>query len=686
MSKSALPDPLPPSQGDNTLRQTVEGDRNQAIGQVSGGILINNLTIHDRVPSASVPPPVSEMKPLTQQEYRQRKVLLNKVKDYWVKGVLENSLHVRVLIELGLQERLDLVQRPFQDTAEFPKTSGQALPAGTNATAVFDQMQVGRTLLILGEPGSGKTITLLRLAQDLIAHTEADLRQPIPVVFNLSSWARKTQTIGQWLIQELLEKYQVSPALGKTWIAKESLILLLDGLDEVKAEQRNACVQALNQFMQDHGTTELALCCRIRDYQALTERLILRSAICIQPLNSQQIDEYFEQMGEQLSALKIALHQDAELQGLATSPLILSIMSLAYQGCQVEDVVQGGTPEGYHYQLFSSYVNRMLNRRCNDHCYTLTQVLHWLTWLAKGMTQKAQSVFLIEWIQPSWLNTQQQKIFYRVGVALGVGLIGGLEFGLVKEVLLGLLNRGFTAEFVEDLWKGLIQFAVFTPVLGVSTLLFRAEVVLVETLKWSWRKACKEAILWAIAGYMVGLIGGAVEGLAFQIAYPQPDATWLTVKVYAYDGVVGAIAGLIYGLTEGMVGSEIEAKIIPNQAVWRSALNAFLFSLAGAIVGGFIGRVVEGLMDSVEVNKGLIDGMTIGWIGGFLGGGGLACIKHLILRLMFCWLGYSPWNYTRFLDHATERLFLQKVGGGYIFVHRMLLEHFAAMPLEQGRR
>jgi hypothetical protein len=49
-------------------------------------------------------------------------------------------------------------------------------------------------------------------------------------------------------------------------------------------------------------------------------------------------------------------------------------------------------------------------------------------------------------------------------------------------------------------------------------------------------------------------------------------------------------------------------------------------------------------------------------------------------------LGYAPWNYTRFLKYATDRLFLQKVGGGYIFVHRMLMEHFAAMPLEEGKR
>jgi hypothetical protein len=72
-------------------------------------------------------------------------------------------------------------------------------------------------------------------------------------------------------------------------------------------------------------------------------------------------------------------------------------------------------------------------------------------------------------------------------------------------------------------------------------------------------------------------------------------------------------------------------------------------------------------------------------IGGLIGGGS-ACIQHFILRLVLYYQGASPWNYAHFLDYAADRLFLQKVGGGYIFVHRMLLEHFAAMPLEQEKR
>lgn len=281
----------PPQSQQQQFRDVgIQGDGN--IFQNSQHFL--NLTVYDAIPQQLSQQTTSIKKPLTQQEDRQRKVLLNKVKEYWVEGVLEASLHTKALIELGLEKRTDAVKRPSRDAEEFPQAATQTLPEGISATTLVNQMREGRTLLILGEPGAGKPITLLKLAEDLIARSKQDLSQPIPVVFNLSSWAKKSQTIEQWLIQELLEKYQISKELGKQWVETESLILLLDGLDEVKADRRNACVQAVNQFMQTHSTTELTICCRIRDYQALAEQLMLRSAIGIQPLTFEQIDRYFE--------------------------------------------------------------------------------------------------------------------------------------------------------------------------------------------------------------------------------------------------------------------------------------------------------------------------------------------------------------------------------------------------------
>ena len=58
--------------------------------------------------------------------------------------------------------------------------------------------------------------------------------------------------------------------------------------------------------------------------------------------------------------------------------------------------------------------------------------------------------------------------------------------------------------------------------------------------------------------------------------------------------------------------------------------------------------------------------------------GGRAVSKHVILRLWLVRNGSIPSNYVRFLDHAAERVLLRKVGGGYAFLHPLLLEYFAA--------
>ena len=49
------------------------------------------------------------------------------------------------------------------------------------------------------------------------------------------------------------------------------------------------------------------------------------------------------------------------------------------------------------------------------------------------------------------------------------------------------------------------------------------------------------------------------------------------------------------------------------------------------------------------------------------------------MRVLLWIEGGAPLNYVAFLDYACDRVFLQKVGGGYIFVHRLLLEYFASL-------
>ena len=214
-------------------------------------------------------------------------------------------------------------------------------------------------LLILGEPGSGKTTTLLELARDLIARAEKDSTLPVPVVFNLSSWAEKRQThapiwqmlaskqqpqaetpqtIAEWLVDELKAKYGVPSKMGRQWIENNDLILLLDGLDEVKSEHRKACADAINKFRPEHGLTGIVVCSRTREYEELASQLKLNSAVLIQPLTHEQIDRYIAAGGPQLAALGSAMQTDVVLQELAEVPLMLSVMSLAYSGQSVDSL------------------------------------------------------------------------------------------------------------------------------------------------------------------------------------------------------------------------------------------------------------------------------------------------------------------------------------------------------------
>jgi hypothetical protein len=59
--------------------------------------------------------------------------------------------------------------------------------------------------------------------------------------------------------------------------------------------------------------------------------------------------------------------------------------------------------------------------------------------------------------------------------------------------------------------------------------------------------------------------------------------------------------------------------------------------------------------------------------------GGAAFVQHFVLRCLLWCAGCIPFNYARFLDYAAERILLRKVGGGYIFIHRLLLEYFARL-------
>lgn len=672
------------------------------------------------------PPP----RPLPQAEAQERRnltILLNKVKTFWIESVLEKSIHQVALIDLGKETQAEAVANAWEQVLELPDQSRQTLPPDKKISHIFDEMN--RALLILGKPGSGKTITLLQLAQDLIVQAETDetFTQPVPVVFNLSSWIDTQQPLIDWMVVELSNKYQIPKKIGRPWLENNRILPLLDGLDEVKAENRTACVEGINRFGEEFGLAGLVVCSRQEEYSSLPVRLKLNGAIRLQPLTLEQIYDYLDIAGSKLDVLRTTLQTDEELQEMAHSPLILGIMSLAYQDMPL-DALPSRTIETEirRKQLFDTYIERMFQRKGQGNKpYTNEQAKSWLSWLAHKMDQHDRTEFLIEQMQPDWLPTHLQKwqyffsitltllipislliglgrgLFLRptvgwiagvfIGLAVGLtiwlairrtfGLLGGLSvggaFGLAVGLTLGVNyspSVGMLSGLTFGTATGLIYGQIGRWVIrGTNVRWDKIEVV--EKLSWSWLKAT--------LGLAIGLFIGFVFGLALgQIVWPP---------IALEFGLAFSLAGgLLACLFSGLTSDKIELKTTPNQGIRQSIRNSIQIGLLVLLAVGLptvavsqlIWTALPGRIDSLSANMivGLSIGCTVGVICGMIASlffGGLAVIQHYTLRFILWHKGYIPWNYIEFLDYATERVFLQRVGGGYIFINRLLLEHFA---------
>jgi len=339
-------------------------------------------------------------RPLSQVEKQNRIRLMKRMQATWIEGVLQHSLRQAALLILGLQEQEDALANPWRLVVQEINLPPRPLPAGTSIVHVYDEAD-GK-LLILGEPGSGKTTLLLELTRTLLERAEADEQQLMPVVFHLSSWAVKRPSLSDWLVEELLMRYEVPRQIAQSWIKADQVIPLLDGLDEVAEQARDGCVKAINAFYQSrlgNGSGPLVVCCRSQEYLSLPTRIILHRAVSIPLLTDEQIDYYLQSAGGRFEALQHALRNDPVLYEMAHRPLMLNIFTLAYRGAADEDLPSGGTRETQQHEIFATYVQRMLVRRGPDSRYKPEQTIKRLAWLAKEMQQHHQSAFSMEQVQ-----------------------------------------------------------------------------------------------------------------------------------------------------------------------------------------------------------------------------------------------------------------------------------------------
>jgi hypothetical protein len=289
---------------------------------------------------------------------------------------------------------------------------------------VFAAKEVQYKLLILGEPGAGKTTTLLELALHLLTEAKQDPDQPVPIIFECSTW--HGQSIIAWLAQQMQERYKILPDMGCRLVEAQAILPLLDGFDELLASRQADFILRVNTFQRQQ--TRLVICSRRQAYELQEQKLELNSAVYLEPLETDVIGDYLDRL--HCPQIRQLLNQHPVLHDLARTPLFLSMMVLCRDKLRTEDLAMPASPEAYRAYLFNTYLAQRFETALpiSGEESSVVKPLTWLSWLAQLLRQRSESEFYVESLQPSLL-----KNIWPFGLA--AGLVAGLVAGLPERIM-----------------------------------------------------------------------------------------------------------------------------------------------------------------------------------------------------------------------------------------------------------
>jgi transcriptional regulator with XRE-family HTH domain len=307
----------------------------------------------------------------------------------------------------------------------------------------------------------------------------------------------------------------------------------------------------------------------------------------------------------------------------------------------------------------------------------------------------------------------QRTLFGATILGLAYGLSTGLAYGLEYGPSAGL--------------NIMMSYVCAIFIISLIVEKNKRDLSLTERLSWTWSSFlhslrsfnhCATSVILAIGTLLlVGLSYGLTiaqglqpnNSLGFRLSYGLSDGLTTGLITGPSSGLIyGSIMGLLVGVGTGLsywlgVGLfqsiareqiEDQDRQRLNQGVRRSALNSTRVGLlSGVLIGGlgFLGYGLSYWLNealSKGPDSGLCDGVVYAlgavWLfalGGSLFGwaisGGWAVLQHFVLRWSLHRKHVFPWDTQGFLNDATARILLQRVGGGYSFIHRLLLEYFA---------
>ncbi|MFM9632799.1 WD40 repeat domain-containing protein [Streptomyces galilaeus] len=588
----------------------------------------------------------------------------------------------------------------------------------------YRQIPSGR-LVVLGEPGAGKTVLAIMLVLGLMGSRESGAS--VPVLLSVSSWDPVSESLDDWIVQSLATAYYNGrPEVPGRLLDRRLLLPVLDGLDEMPESARRSAVRGINSACGDGRG--VVVTCRSAEYEDVIAggAPVLRRApvVEVRPVPAPDARTYLSAVdwpeGTDWSEIYVRLETepDSAVSTALSTPLMLSLARTVYQHCpeapaglldhssrhEVEDHLVDRV-------IFAAYAPRQgpgdLSSAGPDWRVQADDAERWLTYLARYLHQYRERDL-------TWWLMSGRLLSRWAGPAVGIGL------GMI--VLLGAC--AVTA---------LVSTTTTEDVLAAGAVVGGGFAVLAMFIWFAAPERPPGRLSFAVRGSLGRLRRGYATGLALTAIPAVPlmaavavtisiDTGWPADDVWNYFGLITSL--LAVGSSVGLalaVHNWLDAP--PERSVRADPLDFLVqdrkSSLTAALCAGTVLSLsVFPLLAIVVLADFIIVAVATGWsnepilaeavaalavdelddgllVTIFMGGAGtvLALLvlltrawpRFLLTRLVLAAQRRLPWHLMTFLADARRRQLLRQSGGTYQFRHVRLQERLASRSLAEDR-
>ncbi|HEX5121389.1 MAG TPA: hypothetical protein VFW65_39920 [Pseudonocardiaceae bacterium] len=530
-----------------------------------------------------------------------------------------------------------------------------------------------RRLLVLGRPGSGKSVSAIRLVSDLLdGWTRGD---PVPVLVPVNDWHPGELHPFDWLAHRLARDHRLGQAVR--WVDGRQITLasallevglvlpVLDGLETVARDLRPEAIAALNRL---GSSVPLVVTCGLAEYRELAAAGVGLARVThaeLLPLDRDDVEDYLAEAVpngvSRLAPLFARLRAEP-----APTPLMVWLVRVIYQELGRDpgdlcDRTRFPDLDSIEAHLLEHLVPAVYPDHPSRRTHTAFARVHhstvrrWLEYLTDHLGSTG-SVDIAWWRLNRSLPWVAPTCRTAAGVALGFGLVStaGVVPGLVAAAVVGLIANStrYLAYFnVTDLEtphrfeatapRMRAELRDFTKLLG-SSLLF-------------------------VVGVFALLVAG--RGIAAGSVHTLRAVLVLTALVLGGGFLVWWFGRKLWhrqrhGRSDGLVVlTDLKRATSPGGTLRADRKVALVGT--GTMVAIVAVFAVLGVDYAVRI--------ALGYAAAWLLVSAYA--RFTVARLVLAAGGTLPWRLLAFLDDARDRGVLRQYGAIYQFRHQHLQQH-----------